>query len=326
MLILNEHTIVKNNMGINRKSKHSIRLAITAIITIFPFFVYSQQKPKTKGYRFGDHWLVNVKTGSSILLTEFDDGLKSFRNEMKNRPGVSASVSFSKLASKHWEVGYEYEQSRFSGFNDNPDFPAIVYHELISKMDIEPIVYHSKSHNHGINLIYHFQNIGTLSGGTSPINFFTEIKAGLSLVECELSYKNNIQDRYPVIFAKRSFKNITLKNSSLYIGSWQFGAGVGLRYHLNDRTQFVLLNDYTFVNDDLIDAVHNYIVAGNRAISNRTNGLYTRIIAGVSYSFNWQLFQNKKSNFYLSKYKSSRYSPTPSHKIKKERDIWYRKK
>lgn len=261
-----------------------------------------------------------------MLLVEFDDGLKSFRNEMSHRPDIAASISFSKLISKHWELGYEYEYSNFNGFSKHPDFSAIEYHWLFAQMNIEPVVYNTVCHNHGVNLIYHFPNIGSLSGGTGPVNFFTQVKAGFSMITCELRYENDIPDRYPVIFAKRTINDINLTNSSLYIGTLQFGAGIGLRYHLNDRVQFLLLNDYTFVNDDLLDAVHNYVVEGNVAKSNKTNDFYTRLLAGVSYNFNWQFKKFTKSDFYRNNYKSSRYSPTPSHKIRKERDIWFRRK
>ena len=311
-----------------KEDKYRIVILLLALFSIFPTFLFSQQRPKTQAYRFGDHWHINLKAGSAMVLTEFDDGFKSFRNEMSHRPDMTASISFSKLISRHWEFGYEYEHSRFNGYSDNPVFSAMEYHENFKRMSVEPVEYKTTSHNHGVNLTYHFLNIGSLSGGRGPVNLFTQIKAGFSIVTCELSYKNDSAGRYPVIFAKRSLKDKDLQNSSLYIGTLQFGAGIGLRYHLNDRFQFTLLNDYTFVNDDLLDAVHNYVVvdANGEEKSNQTNGFYTRIVAGVSYSFNWQFSKFTKSAFYKNKYRSSRYSPIISHRMKKERDIWYRKK
>ena len=284
----------------------------------------SKEKPKFQAYKFGDHWHINLKSGSSLVLTEYDNGFKSFRNEMKHLPGFAGSVSFSKLVSKHWEIGYEYEHSRFNGFNNNPNFTAINYHELISQMDIEPVVYKTICHNHGVNLFYHFSNFGSLKGGASPLNLFVNLKAGFLMETCELSYKENADERYSIIFAKRRIKDVNLKNSSLYIGTLQIGLGIGLRYHINDRLQLLFNNDYTFINDDLLDAVHNYIIDNKVPVSNQTNGIYTRIIAGISYNFSWNN-DSKNQSFYKSTYKSSRYAPKPSHKIKKERDIWYTK-
>jgi hypothetical protein len=222
-------------------------------------------------------YAISLKTGSSMVVTEFKDDLSGIINEMRHLPKYSFSVGASKLFLNNWEFGYEFEYSTFQGFQKNPDFSAYRFgHPLISKMRIEPVIYNSAVINNDAVLTYHFNSIKK-----RIMVPYIYLKGGSTKLLSWLMYKENRE----LIFSKTGW-NPKVPVASIFITNYNVGIGFGYEYIISSKVSVKFLTDFTFVNDDNLDAVHNLSGPMPEGYKNFVSGLYGRMMLSVSYIIN----------------------------------------
>jgi hypothetical protein len=220
---------------------------------------------------------ITIKTGSSMVVTEFKNDFSGIINEMQHLPKYSFSVGASKLLFENWEVGYEFEYSSFHGFQNNPDFSAYRFgHPIISKMRIEPVIYNSTVLNNDFILTYHFN-----SNKKRIIVPFIYLRGGSTKLLSKLMYKANKE----LIFSKTGW-NPNVPVSSIFVTNYNAGLGFGYEYIISSRISLNFLTDFTFVNDDNLDAVHNLSLSFQESYTNFVSGLYGRVMISATYIIN----------------------------------------
>ena len=209
---------------------------------------------------------------------------------MNHRPSLAFSAGISKIFFENWEAGFEYEYSAFRGFNDHPDFSAYHFgHHIISKMHLEPVVYNSWVKNGNVLLTWHIPT----KEDKRLVPFFY-FKGGFTRLFSELKYKAGNE----IIFTKNHWEANNLK-ASIFVNTANFGAGAGIEWVMNPYLGLEITGDINNVFDDNLDAVHNFSGPPPEGYKNFVNGLYGRLMIGVS----WNLNPDKKKKS-TDKYRS----------------------
>ncbi|NQU87379.1 MAG: hypothetical protein HQ541_16620 [Mariniphaga sp.] len=248
------------------------------LLILFLIFTAIHTNSQTwKNRSTAQNYLISIKTGTSSVLTEYRRDLSGSINEMNHRPGITFSAGISKLIVENWEVGFEYEYSAFRGFQDSPDFSSYHFgHYKISLMRIEPVIYRSRVINQNFIITYHFK-----SPRKKRIIPFIYVKGGASKLLSELMYKSNKE----IIFAKTG-RDENKPNVSIYVDNFNIGIGVGAEIIVDTKISLNIMADINNVNDDNLDAVHNFKAPPQDGYKNFVSGLYGRLLVGISYNIN----------------------------------------
>lgn len=252
-----------------------MKLLMATTLLLATLSMYSQNRKQDntilKNFSF------QVKAGPSMVLFEYKRDFGGIINEMRHLPGLSLSAGFSKSLNHRFDVGYEFEYSCFNGFQNNPNFSAAYFgHFKISLMRQEPVIYHTILHNHNFVATYHFD-----PREKKRIVPFVYAKAGTSRIFSTLMYK---EDR-EIIFSKTG-RDETKPNSSIYVDNFNFGIGIGNEIILNKNFSLNIHFDLNMVNDDNLDAVHNFREPPPDGYKNFVSGMYTRVQLSASYIIN----------------------------------------
>jgi hypothetical protein len=222
-------------------------------------------------------YAITVKAGPSIVIAEFKNDLSGIINEMRHLPKYSFSVGASKLLFENWEIGYEFEYSSFQGFQNNPDFSAYRFgHYMISLMRIEPVIYRSNVINNDAIFTYHFNK--NVKKRVVP---FIYIKGGTTRLSSRLLYKSNKE----LIFAKTGWDPKEPK-SSIFVSNYNAGVGFGYEYIISSKLSLNAQAEFSLVNDDNLDGVHNFNAPPPEGYKNFVSGLYGRIMISATYIIN----------------------------------------
>jgi hypothetical protein len=211
------------------------------------------------------------------VISEYKRDFSGIVNEMNHRPAMAFSAGVSKFFDDHWEAGFEYEYSTFRGYSNHPDFSADRYgHYVISEMRIEPVVYDSWVKNGNLILTWHIRTKN--DKGLAPFVYF---KGGFTRLFSELKYKAGNE----IIFTKTHWEKDNLK-ASIFVNTFNIGTGAGIGWVINPNLGLNFMFDINNVFDDNLDAVHNFSGPPPQGYRNFVNGLYGRLMIGVSWNLN----------------------------------------
>lgn len=211
----------------------------------------------------GEGWKLELRTGTGVLFSEVPEKYLENLNNVNipaGRPGLAAIAALRKMATKHFEVGYQFDYMRIRGYAKPKSTE-----EMVEEVEVL-----TQGMGHNFILSYYFRE----REEEDPMNFFLQHKIGaLSLNNKRLGY------------AGEQAGTDFLGNIAVITA-----IGAGITYKLNRNVRLTAMAEYNRSADTMQDLYRPYKLF---YYSPNTVNNFLFISAGISFRFDFRK-KNKK--------------------------------
>ncbi len=211
---------------------------------------------------------VGVKMGGSRLIGEYPAGGSGIINEFNHKTGFAYAFEISKYLLPRWEIGIDFENSNLKGETNYPEFSAEGLQGGIPNDIIDPVEYENKLVGQNLYFRYFFKPVD------SEGIFIPFVKAGGGYLNYTSKFKYVHSPDNELLFGKGEEGYTDLSTPVFIIGT-------GFKSTISQNIYVLSTIDFSFVNYDFLDVIHNYAEDNTR---HQITGLYTGFKIGIFYT------------------------------------------